>query len=119
MSTRFREFIEEVRSATDIVQLISGDVELSPSGSTLKGLSPFHQERHPSFVVWPETQSWYDFSNGGGLGGDAFSYVQHRDRLGFKEAVITLAERAGIRRPDQDDESFKRELALLVERRDI
>jgi len=119
MSGGFRDFVEEVRSSTDIVQLIGGDIDLQPSGSTLKGLSPFHSERSPSFVVWPETQSWHDFSNGGGVGGDAFSYLQHRDQVGFKEAVISLAERAGIRRPNQDDESFREEIALLVERRDV
>jgi DNA primase len=74
----FRSFIEEVRSATNLVDLISSDTSLSSAGSTLKGLSPFHAEKTPSFVVWPETQSWYDFSNGGGLGGDVFAYVQPR-----------------------------------------
>ena len=115
----FRDFIEEVRAAANVVDVIGADVELRPAGGTLKGLSPFHSEKHPSFVVWPHNQSWYDFSNGGGLGGDVFAYVQQRDHVGFKEALLTLAERHGIRRPDQDDESFRRELELLVERRDI
>jgi len=54
----FRDFIEEVRGATDIVSVIGADVELRPAGRTLKGLSPFHPEKTPSFVVWPDTQSW-------------------------------------------------------------
>ncbi|HPC83099.1 MAG TPA: CHC2 zinc finger domain-containing protein [Thermoanaerobaculaceae bacterium] len=115
----FRDFIEEVRGATDIVSVIGADLELRPAERTLKGLSPFHPEKTPSFVVWPHNQSWYDFSNGGGLGGDVFAYVQQRDQVGFKEALLTLAERNGIRRPDQDDEAFRRELELLVERRDV
>lgn len=119
MRETFRAFVEEVRAASDLVGVVGADTRLEPSGRTLKGLSPFHREEHPSFVVWPETQSWYDFSNGGGLGGDVFSYVQQRDRVGFKEAVLALAERSGVRRPDQDDESFQRELALLVERREV
>ncbi len=115
----FRDFIEEVRGASDIVSVVGTDVELRPAGRTLKGLSPFHQEKTPSFVVWPHNQSWYDFSNGGGLGGDVFAYVQQRDQVCFKEALFTLAERQGIRRPDQDDEAFRHELELLVERRDV
>lgn len=119
MASRFREFVEEVRAASDLVEVIRADVQLNPSGRTLKGLSPFHQEKHPSFVVWPDNQSWHDFSGGGGLGGDVFAYLQHRDQISFKEAVFALAERKGIRRPDQDEEAFRKELALLVERRDV
>jgi DNA primase len=119
MNVDFKAFVEEVRSRSDIVAVIGGDVELRPAGSTLKGLSPFHPESDPSFVVWPETQSWHDFSNGGGLGGDVFNYIQQRDKVGFKEAVFTLAERGGVRRPNQDDESWRRELDAMVERREV
>lgn len=115
----FKTFVEEVRSRSDIVAVIGADVELRPAGSTLKGLSPFHPESNPSFVVWPSTQSWHDFSNGGGLGGDVFNYVQHRDNVGFKEAVFMLAERFGVRRPNQDDEAWKREISTMAERRDV
>jgi DNA primase catalytic core len=119
VNSRFREFVEEVRGRTDIVELIGGDVELRPSGKTLKALSPFHAETNPSFVVWPDTQTWHDFSNGGGLGGDVFSYLEEREKCGFKEALFQLAERAGIKRPDQDDEQYQREVALLLERREV
>ena len=119
MNVDFKSFVEEVRSRSDIVAVIGGDVELRPAGSTFKALSPFHQEANPSFIVWPSTQSWHDFSNGGGLGGDVFNYVQQRDKLGFKEAVFALAERCGVRKPNQDDESWKRELDTMVERREV
>lgn len=119
MGSGFREFVEEVRAAVDIVEVIGADVRLQGSGRVLKGLSPFRSEQHPSFCVWPEEQRWYDFAGGDGQGGDVFSYVQQRDSVGFKEAVFTLAERKGVRRPDQDDEAFQKELALLVERRDV
>ncbi len=119
MSGDFRTFIEEVRARSDLVEIIGTDVSLKPSGSTLKALSPFHPETDPSFVVWPATQTWHDFSNGGTRGGDVFAYLQERDKVGFKEAVFHLAERAGLRRPNQDDETFQRELALLVERREV
>ena len=116
---RFRAFIEDVRASTDIGDLIGRDVELRASGSCLKGLSPFHSERDPSFVVWPTTQSWRDFSNGGGLGGDAFAYVMQRDRCTFKEALYQLAERGGVKRPGQSEEDFCQELAQVEERREV
>jgi DNA primase catalytic core len=117
--TPFRAFIEEVRRRSDIVEVIGADVALRPRGKVWKGLSPFNPETDPSFVVWPETQSWHDFSRGGGRGGDVFRYIQERDRCGFKEALGQLAERAGLRRPGQDDTEHARELALLVERREV
>lgn len=115
----FKAFVEQVRDQSSLVEVIGRDVELRRVGSALKGLSPFHAEKHASFVVWPATQSWHDYSNGGGVGGDVFSYVQEREKVGFKEAVFWLAERAGICLPNQDEASWKRELALADERRQI
>ncbi|NOJ81079.1 CHC2 zinc finger domain-containing protein [Myxococcus xanthus] len=115
----FRAFVEQVRSRSDITDVVGAHVELRPSGSTLKGLSPFHPEKTPSFVVWPTTQTWHDFSNGGSLGGDVFNFVQEREKVGFKEAVFRLAERVGISPPSPHDESHARELEALVERRDV
>src|SRR5512143_1688118 len=106
----FREFVEQVRARSDLVEIVGADVQLRPAGSTMKGLSPFHAEKDPSFVVWPESQRWRDYSSGGEVGGDVFDYVEQRHKVGFKEAVFELAERCGVRRPDQDEESFKREL---------
>ena len=114
-----RDFVEQVRSRSDIVEIIGAEVALRPSGSVLKGLSPFNRETDPSFVVWPKTQSWHDFSNGGGRGGDVFSYLMERQSLGFKEALHELARRAGLKRPGQDDEEYTRELACIAERREI
>ena len=115
----FKAFVEEVRDRSDLVEIIGRDVELRRVGGVLKGLSPLHPEKHASFVVWPATQSWHDYSNGGGLGGDVFTYIQEREKLGFKDAVLLLAERAGIRPPNQDDATWKRALALANERREI
>ena len=53
----FRQFIEDVRERASIVDVIGADVELREAGSTLKGLSPFTSEKHPSFVVWLETRT--------------------------------------------------------------
>jgi DNA primase catalytic core len=116
---QFRTFIEEVRSRTDIAAIIGADVELRESGSTLKGLSPFHPETRPSFVVWPRTQTWHDFSNGGGRGGDVFAYVQERDKVGFKEAAFKLAAQVGVRAPHEGSADLTQELARLEERREV
>lgn len=118
MDSGFRQFIEQVREANDIVGLIGEDVTLSGSSRMLKGLSPFRNEKNPSFCVWPKDQRWHDFG-GEGSGGDVFSYVQRRDNIDFKEALFQLAERRGIRRPNQDDEAYKKEIALLLERREV
>jgi DNA primase catalytic core len=115
-----RAFIDEVRRATRLVDVIAEDVALVASGNVLKGLSPFNKEKTPSFVVWPDTETWHDFSGGGpGRGGDVFDYVALREGLSFKEALFKLAARYGIRRPGQDDESFQRELARAAELRRV
>jgi DNA primase catalytic core len=116
--SRFRTFIEEVRSRTDIAEIIGADVELRESGSTLKGLSPFHEETRPSFIVWPRTQTWHDFSNGGGRGGDVFSYIQEREGCSFTEAVYAVAARVGVRAPD-DSSDLAQELGRWEERREV
>jgi DNA primase len=116
---RFRAFIEEVRSRTDIAEIIGADVELRESGSILKGLSPFHDETRPSFIVWPRTQTWHDFSNGGGRGGDVFSYIEEREGCSFKEALYALAAQAGIRAPQDSSADLAHELAHWEERRQL
>ncbi len=83
----FRRFVDDVKTKTDLVALIGRDLDLRPSGSVLKARSPKHRDTDPSFVVWPATQTWHDFSGGGSGGGDCLDYlVQHRG-LGFMEAL--------------------------------
>jgi len=86
--------IDEVLQATDLIDLISRYLPLTRGGSTYKACCPFHQEKTPSFHVWPETQTWRCF--GCGRGGSAFQFVMERERLTFPEAVQTLARDAGI-----------------------
>jgi len=88
------EIKEEVRSASDIVQIIGERVPLRRAGRTWKGLCPFHAEKTPSFTVNPERQIWHCF--GCNKGGDVFSFLMERDKLTFPEALTMLAERAGI-----------------------
>lgn len=88
------EKIDEIRSATDIVELISGVTRLKKRGKNFVGLCPFHQEKTPSFTVSPEKQMFHCF--GCGKGGNAFSFVMELEKVSFVEAVRSLAERAGI-----------------------
>ena len=103
--TAFRNLVEDVRFRTDIVDVIGGDLNLTPCGSILKGRSPFNKDDTPSLVVWPETQTWHDFSGGGSNGGDCFEYVQRRDNCAFIPPPQRLADRAGITVPERTDVS--------------
>ncbi len=92
----FRRFVDDVKARTDLVALVGRDLDLRPSGSVLNTRSPKHGDTDPSFVVWPATQTWHDFSGGGAGGGDCLDYlVQHRG-LGFMEALRTLAAETGV-----------------------
>ena len=96
-----QSFIEEVRLAADIVQIVQDTVPLRRVGATYKGLCPFHGEKTPSFHVNREKGFFHCF--GCGVGGDVFKFVELRDRVGFTEAVRTIAERVGVRVPETKD----------------
>lgn len=85
---------EEVRSRLAIEDVIGEYVELKRAGRNLKGLSPFTDERTPSFMVSPEKQIWHDFSSG--KGGDIFSFVMLVEGLDFRSALEHLARKAGV-----------------------
>ena len=87
--------IDDVKSRLDIVEVISSYVNLQRSGSSLKANCPFHQERTPSFFVFPDRQSWRCFGACAD-GGDAFSFVMKHEKVEFREALQTLAARVGI-----------------------
>jgi DNA primase len=86
--------IDEVKQRTDIVEVIGRDIKLTKAGRTLKGLCPFHGEKHPSFYVYPEQQSWHCF--GCNNGGDVFSFVMKKQNIDFGEALRQLAQKAGV-----------------------
>lgn len=88
------ELVEDVRTAVDIVALISEHVDLRRSGSRYVGLCPFHSERTPSFSVDPEKQLFHCF--GCQAGGDVFSFVMRQTGAPFPQVVEELAHRAGI-----------------------
>lgn len=86
--------VEDIKSRLSIEDVISQYVELKRSGRNFKGLSPFGNERTPSFMVSPEKQIWHDFSSG--KGGNMFSFVMEMEGLDFKGALELLARKAGV-----------------------
>lgn len=86
--------IDDVKTRIDIVDVIGSYVKLSRSGRSYKGLSPFQSERTPSFFVFPDTQTFKDFSSG--EQGDVFSFIMKKEGLTFGEALRELARRAGV-----------------------
>jgi DNA primase len=90
-------FLDEVRHTADIVRVIGEHVSLRKVGSSWKGLCPFHQEKSPSFNVRSEPAVFHCF--GCGEGGDIFKFVMLHDRVGFPEAVRSIATRFGIPLP--------------------
>jgi len=88
--------IDEIKARLDIVDVISDTVVLKKSGKSYTGFCPFHTNtKTPSFVVFPDTQTWRCFGACAD-GGDLFSFVMKRDGLEFKEALELLAHKAGV-----------------------
>ncbi|MCR4567565.1 MAG: DNA primase [Pseudobutyrivibrio sp.] len=94
------EIIEEVRSRTDIVDVISQYVNLQKKGSQYFGLCPFHNEKTGSFSVSPQKQMYYCF--GCGAGGNVFSFLMAYENMTFKEAVEELAPKCGVTLPQRE-----------------
>ncbi len=89
--------IEEIRSQSDILDIISANVLLKKSGQNYKGLCPFHSEKTPSFTVSPEKQIYHCF--GCGAGGNVFRFVMEMEDLPFLDVVRELASKCGVELP--------------------
>ncbi len=85
---------EEIRSRLNIEDVIGEYVRLKRAGRSFKGLSPFTQEKTPSFTVSPDKHVWYDFSSN--QGGDIFNFIMTVEGLDFKGAMELLARKAGV-----------------------
>jgi DNA primase len=105
---------DEIKARLDIFDIVSETVTLKKSGRNYIGFCPFHSNtKTPSFVVFPETQTWRCFGACAD-GGDLFNFVMRRDGFSFKEALESLARRAGVqletsgpRTAQQDEQSQK------------
>lgn len=110
---------EEIRSKLAIEDVIGQYVQLKRAGRYWKGLSPFTNERTPSFIVTPERDIWHDFSSG--QGGDIFSFIMLAEGVDFMGAMEILAKKAGVdlsqydrRRPQGQGQKKERILDMNI-----
>jgi DNA primase len=96
-----QQFIDDLRLAANIVQVVQDYVPLKRAGATYKGLCPFHSEKTPSFHVNPEKGFFHCF--GCGAGGDVFKFLELHEKLDFPEAVRVLAQKFGVPLPERTD----------------
>ena len=102
--------VEDVKAQVPLVDVVNAAVRLQQSGRYLKGLCPFHEEKTPSFFVFPERGTWRCF--GCGRGGDVISFVMEREKASFVEAVESLAREAGIKLSRQEERQRSRNQTL-------
>lgn len=111
MAARFTDsFLDELRSRSDIVSLVSQYVPLQQKGRRYWGCCPFHNEKTPSFSVNPELQMYYCF--GCKKSGNVFGFLMEMENLSFAEAVESLCERAHMQMPElsqEEEEAYRRE----------
>jgi DNA primase len=105
---------DEIKQRVDVVELISRYTQLKRAGSIYKGLCPFHGERTPSFVVFPNSGTWHCFG-ACGTGGDVISFVMRKENLDFREAVELLAKQAGIELTDREEDRSGQQRAQIYD----
>lgn len=103
------EVIEEVRAGNDIVDVIGSYVKLQKKGANYMGLCPFHGEKTASFSVSSSRQMYHCF--GCGVGGNVFTFLMEYENFTFPEAIRQLAERAGIKLPEEESTPEARQRA--------
>lgn len=115
-----RDTIDEIKSRTDILEIIGDFVQLKKSGSSYRGLSPFNNERTPSFYVVPHKNFFKDFSSG--KSGDAITFLMEHEGMNYVEALKFLAQRYNITieekeaTPEMEEEQSERESILIAMR---
>ena len=103
------QFLDELRARLPVSEVVGRRVKLMRAGRELKGLSPFKQEKTPSFFVNDQKQAWFDFSSG--KNGNIFDFVMETEGVGFPEAVERLAQMAGMPLPKVSHEDAARRSA--------
>src|SRR5947208_17024661 len=101
------QFLEELRARLPVSEVVGRRVKLKKAGREFKGLSPFQQEKTPSFTVNDQTGFYHDFSSG--KHGDIISFLMETEGLGFTEAVEQLAAMAGLPLPASKHDAARRE----------
>ena len=86
--------VEEVKGRLTIEDVVAEYIQLKRAGRNWRGISPWTNEKTPSFMVSPEKQIWHDFSSG--KGGNMFSFIMEVEGLDFKGALELLARKAGV-----------------------
>ncbi len=102
-----QQFIEDLLSRIDIIELIGSRIRLKKAGHRFSGLCPFHKEKSPSFSVNPQKGFFYCF--GCHAHGDAIEFLVQYDKMTFPEAVTTLANYVGLALPSHNDEDLSTE----------
>src|SRR5665811_926878 len=86
--------VAEVKGRLSVEDVVGEYLQLKRAGQNYKALSPFSNEKTPSFIVSPSKQIWHDFSSG--QGGDIFTFIQEVEGVDFKGALELLARKAGV-----------------------
>ncbi len=102
---------EEIKARLDIVNFLSPYMQLKKAGRNYTALCPFHAEKTPSFVVFPESQTWRCFGACGD-GGDIFNFIMKQEGLDFAQALRVLAEKAGVEVHERTAEQSQRDEQL-------
>ena len=113
----FKDFIEQVKRANDIVDVIGGYIELKQRGQNHWARCPFHGEKTPSFAVSKKSQTYKCY--GCGEAGDVLKFVEKFESVDFWTALETLANRAGIKMPERSKDKTDVELEAKKKKRDV
>lgn len=104
-----KETIDKVYEASRVEEVIGDFVQLKRAGSNYKGLSPFSDERSPSFMVSPVKQIWKDFSSG--KGGNAIAFIMEHEHFSYPEAIRYLAKKYNIEIEETELSDEQKEVA--------
>ena len=108
-----RQWLDELNSRADIVQIVSEHVQLKKNGANYIGLCPFHHEKTASFSVNPTLNVYHCF--GCKAGGNLIGFVMNINHLSFQEAVEYLADRYHMDLPEQKDDPLYEQRKQLTE----